>query len=229
MTSIVPCIIEVEGADPKLPVLVVTTSFSEKSSKASTKVVVDNYQQIPDLNQKYRKIVIIQQYPASFTERANLAFQAFEASQQIRSEEDPHPEDINYQILALEVIDWLFTMDLKKIHLLGKCAGASLAQFIVQEGESIDDHVLLHRNGNTISIEKLILAVPACRTPELLLNYNLPVHCTWQRDDSQEFSWGPITEDPLHYAKIFQGIIRYSSSVFEGCEHEIPVGLFVLL
>jgi len=224
MTTIVPRIIEIECADSSLPVLIVTTSFSEKSSTASTQVVLDNYKSsIPDLNQKYKRIVIIERYPASFKERAT---EAFKASELPRSEEDPHPEDINYQILALEVIDWLFTLGLDRIHLMGKCAGASLAQFIVQECENGDQ--ILHHDGKTISIERLILCVPGCRTPELLLNYPIPLLCVWQADDQQGFSWGHISEDPEQYAKIFSrsnDILK----TFPGCQHEIPVEVFSLL
>ena len=220
MTTIVPRIIEIEGADSSLPVLVVTTSFSEKSSTASTQVVLDNYLLIPNLNQKYKRIVIIERYPASFKERAT---EAFKASEFPRSEEDPHPEDINYQILALEVIDWLFTLGFDRIHLMGKCAGASLAQFIVQECENGDQ--ILHHEGKTISIERLILCVPGCRTPELLLNHPVPLLCVWQKDDPQEFTWGHISKDPERYAKIFcrsNDILK----TFPGNQHEIPVEVF---
>jgi len=223
MISITPLFrsIDIEGADTNLPVLVVTTSFSEKSSLATTKVIVDNYLSIFNLKEKYKRIVIIERYPASFKERATTAYNA---AQLPRSEEDFHPEDVNYQVLALEVISWLFTLGLDCIHIMGKCAGSELAKFIVQES---DYDQLLHHEGKTISIEKLILCVPGCRTPELLLNHPVPLLCVWQKDDPQEFTWGPIREDPERYAKIFRD--HATLVTFPGCQHEIPVEVFSLL
>lgn len=222
MSLFIPKIIQIDSGDSSLPVLVVTTSFSERSSRATTQVVIDNYMSIPDLNQKYKMIVIIECYPDSFKDRATAAYKA---AQLPRSEEDPNPEDINYQILTLKVITWLFTLDLDRIHLMGKCAGASLAQFIVQESDNGD----LHYQGKKMSIEKLILNVPACRTPELLLNYSIPLLCAWQADDQQKFTWSPISKDPERYAKIFENRPDVTLVTFPGNQHEIPVGMFLLL
>jgi hypothetical protein len=226
MTTFIPKIIQIDGADSTLPVLVVTTSFSERSSRATTQVVIDNYISIPYLNQKYKMIIIIECYPTSFKDRAAAAYNAAQLSQS----EDPHPEDINYQILALEVIDWLFTLNLDRIHLLGKCAGASLAQFIVQESKDLNSNkVFIHCQGKTISIGKLILTVPASRTPELLLDYHIPLICAWQMNDPQVFTWGPISEDLERYAKIFKNKTNVTLVTFPGDQHEIPVEVFLLL
>lgn len=230
MTTFTYKIIRIPDAPSNLPVLVVTPGFSETSSRTTTQVVLDNYMSIPNLYQKYKMIVIIECYPASFKNRAITAYQA---AQLPRSEDDPHPEDINYQILALEVIDWLFTLDndlnlnINRIHLMGKCAGSSLAQFIVQESEG--DQVSLYYQKKTILIEKLILNVPACRNPELLLNYDIPLLCAWQADDQQVFTWGPISKDYMRYADIFNNRTDVTLVTFPGNQHEIPVGIFHLL
>jgi hypothetical protein len=220
-------------ADPELPIFLATPSFSYESSEASTKVILENYQNIPNLYKKFRAIAIIMNYPKSFKERAKIAY---DSSIVPRSDEDLHPEDVNYQILALEIISWMFSRGYKRIHLMGKCAGASLAQYIVQEGTPVINHgdknncILLKNGLQEIYIEELILVGPACRTPEKLLMYSsIPILCVWQEHDPKIFTWGAISEDPARYEIIFKNSPNVTLKTLSGNEHEIPSGLFELL
>ena len=221
MDAIDPLVIDIPGADAGLPSLVVITSFSLDSSLATTNVVENNYNRIPDLVTKYRKIVIIRRYPSYFKKRATDAFNA------AVEQGNPELEDITYSELAEEVITCLMSLGLGRIHLMGKCAGASLVQFIVQSCDAPTP--VLVRGDQTVSIEKLIPCVPACRAPEGLLPYMIPMLFAWQRGDTRQFTWGVCCKDEQRYSGIFTNGDLHELYGSPGTDHEVPVKVFCLL
>jgi hypothetical protein len=213
-----------------LPNLVLLSGFSNKSIINSSKVVLKN---INKIKHKYQALYI---FCYSEKEFKKYQFDACQIRDKIKNDYNSEIDKIYKSEIDLNdklgnIIDkCLRSLNLKNVHLLGKCAGGGLA---------------IHTITKSNIYSGLFLAVPASPLNVLKLNKlnniqktNIRCIFTWEKNDDYPFDWNrKSNEEKEYYDKTMKKlkIINYESYIFNEEPknildkyqyHEISDGLF---